>query len=152
MLCSPSSFTITATLFMSGRLSSRLISVVFPLPRKPVTMLTGMRPASGSRVSDSVCARTLDIHFENVETAPETVDAIDDPFLVPPDVVDLDRAGGRHLRRAGDEVSDLLRLVRVGRVERAHPAVEESAEVDRVGAIRRRDRLVLVHVVRAVAA
>src|SRR5688572_1027135 len=116
MLCSPSSFTITATLFMSGRLSSRLISVVFPLPRKPVTMLTGRRPAIGSRVSDSVCARTLGIHFQDVQAARKPVDAVDDPFLVDPHVVDLDRAGGRHLRRAGNEIGDLLRLVRIRRV------------------------------------
>src|SRR5215213_6488411 len=119
MLCSPSSFTMTATLFMSGRLSSRLMSVVLPLPRKPVTMLTGMRPASGSRVRDSVCARTLDIHLEDIQPACETIDAINDPILVDPDVVDLDRAGGRHLGCAGDEVRDLLRLKWIRRVVRA---------------------------------
>src|SRR3954470_13388117 len=104
MLCSPNSFTMTATRFMSGRLSSRLMSVVLPLPRKPVTMLTGIRPASASRpcASGSVCRFTKahdgknegtwqrsfptpsllsDIHLEDVQPAREPVDCIDDAAL-----------------------------------------------------------------------
>src|SRR5688572_24244070 len=104
MLCSPSSFTMTATRFMSGRLSSRLISVVLPLPRKPVTMLTGIRPASGSR--SPLMSVSSDVHLEDIETAGEAVHRIDDPALVDPDIVDLYRAGRRHLVRAGNVVSD----------------------------------------------
>src|ERR1043165_9650860 len=129
MLCSPNSFTITATRFISGRLSRRLMSVVLPLPRKPVTTLTGRRPASGSRpAAASSCARTLGIHFKNIETACKPIDAINDPVFVHPHVVDLDRAGGRHLGRTGDEISDFLRLERIRRVENAQATVAERAE------------------------
>src|SRR5689334_811875 len=133
MLCSPSSLTITATLFMSGRFRSLLMSVVLPLPRKPVTMLTGMRPASGSRPFAAGSVRrfmrmafkptpiptfplrgkeslfpppqgegqggggVLHIHLENIETAREAIDGVDDAALVHPHVVDLHRAGRREL-------------------------------------------------------
>src|SRR5688572_21953579 len=125
MLCSPSSFTITATRFISGRLSSRLMSVVLPLPKKPVTMLTGMRPASGSR--SPLMTGPSDVHFEDVETACEAVHRVDNPALVDPHVVDLNRAGGRHFRCAGNVVRDFLRLIGVGRVVGANAAVEKRA-------------------------
>src|SRR6478672_1394651 len=70
MLCSPSSFTMTATRFMSGRLRSRLMSVVLPLPRKPVTMLTGMRPASGSRACAEGSVRRSMLLYGKDQTHP----------------------------------------------------------------------------------
>src|SRR5581483_6302742 len=52
MPTSPSSFTITAVSPSAGCSSSREISVVLPLPRKPVTTTTGSFDASGKRAHE----------------------------------------------------------------------------------------------------
>src|SRR5690606_27124608 len=108
--CSPNSLTMTATRFMSGRFSSLLISVVLPLPRNPVTTLTGNFPESASSIALRLRS---DVHLEDVEAAGETVHRVDQAVLVHPDVVDLDRALRRQLGGARHVVGHFLRLVGV---------------------------------------
>ena len=57
------SFTMTATRFISGFFSSRLMSVVLPLPRKPVITVIGMRPRRRSR---PLLVAAIALPFQNV--------------------------------------------------------------------------------------
>src|SRR5580704_15584595 len=174
MPISPNSLTTTAVLAPSGRASNSRIKVVLPAPRKPVTTVTGMRaprgrrcrrpnglaslPTKGSDTGLQLVHRTTkhtgvpvkdsEIHFHRVEPAGVAVDGIDDGAVVDEHVVDLAGAGRgvRHLRH---EIGDFLRLVRVGDVEGAQPAIEEGAEHDLVRLPAMRLRQILPQVMRA---
>src|SRR6516164_8131573 len=173
----PNSLTTTAVPAPCAVARKRRTSVVFPAPRNPVTMVTGMRaprarlslrpnePASreGKRSSNAppgtlpalaIMLRGLGskIHFQNVEPADVAVDGVDDLALVDEYVVELNGTGRRHGRRRRDEHPHFLRLVRIGNVVGAQPPVEEGAEHDLIGLPCCRQRHVLVNVVRPKAA
>src|SRR5947199_119208 len=75
-----------------------------------------------------------------------------DTGLVDKDVVELAGAGRRAARRFGHEIGDLARLVRVGDIEGAQPAVEEGAEYHLVRLPAVILRQVLPQIVRPIAA
>src|SRR5258705_13084598 len=89
----------------------------------------------------------LEIHFQRVYAAGETIDGIDDAAVVDKNIVELDGARARHCRRTWHEIRDFLRLVWIGEIVRPQPAVEESAENDGVGTVGSRNRQVFVQVV-----
>ncbi len=49
-LTSPNSFTITATRWLCSEVNIRFSRVVFPAPRKPVRIVTGVRVCNGSPI------------------------------------------------------------------------------------------------------
>src|SRR5258706_9193982 len=89
----------------------------------------------------------LEIHFQRVYAAGETIDGIDDATVVDKNIVELDGARARHCRGTWHEIRDFLRLVRIGEIIRAQTAVEERAENDGVGTVGSRNRQVFVQVV-----
>src|SRR5215813_14775196 len=98
------------------------------------------------------CSPSSDLGFEYVQPAGKSVDRIHHAALVHPDVVDLDRSYPGHGRSAGHEIGDLPRLVRIRNIEGAHAAAKECGEYRVLRAVGGRHGLILVHVVRAVAA
>src|SRR5207244_13133711 len=87
-----------------------------PLPPPPTlfpyTTLFRSRPASQR-------------HLENVEPAGVAVHRVDDAPLVDINIVQLDRAGRRARRRAGNEVGDLPRLEWIANVVRSEEHTSE---------------------------
>src|SRR5438132_11365400 len=162
MPISPYSLTTTAVPAPSGLSSSARIRVVFPEPRKPVTTVTGSRgprerfrrrpKGSASLPAKGAPEPRSEVHLKRIEPSDMTVYGINDRALIDEYVVDLYRPGRRALGRCGDEIADLLRLVGVGRVVGAQPAVEEGPEHDAVRFPRVRLWHVFVEIVRAVAA
>src|SRR5215472_12206070 len=162
MPTSPYSLTTTAVPAPSASPSSALIRVVLPEPRKPVTATTGSRgprgrfcrrPKSGaSDPANGSPGAPSEVHLKSIKPSDVPIDRIDDTALVGEYVVYLDRSGRGALRRSRDKVADFLRLIGVGRVEGAQPAIEEGGENDAVGLPRIRLWQVFVEVVRAIAA
>src|SRR6516164_6958919 len=161
MPISPYSLTTTAVLAPSGLSSSARIRVVLPEPRNPVTTTTGSRAprarfcrrpkGDASLPPKRVSGPVSELHFERVEPTDMAVDRIDHLALVDEHVVDLDRPARRSRRRLGDEIPDLLRLIRVRGVVGAQPAVEIGPQDDAVGLPGVRLGQVLIEVVGAIA-
>src|SRR5262249_37794800 len=91
-------------------------------------------------------------HFQDVQASGRSLRRIDGPVLVHIDVVHLGRAEPRARDRGGDVRRDLRRPEGIVDVVDADARVEEGAENDPVGSERGRDGIVLMDVVRAVAA
>lgn len=97
---SPNSLTITAVFRPASLARNLLIKVVFPEPRKPVTIVTGMRPAPGREtIRTGGCAFSMNgfcfrskIHIEYIKTALVPVDGVDDLAFVDEYVVQLNRS------------------------------------------------------------
>src|SRR4051794_35667960 len=99
MPTSPYSLIMTAVLAACGVLNNAFSKVVFPLPRKPVMTVSGMRLRKWSRptLSTAISCR-LEVHFQRVQAPCESVDCEYDAAVVDEDVVELDSSGARHLR------------------------------------------------------
>src|SRR6266851_3847332 len=161
MPISPYSLTTTAVLAACGLSSSARIKVVLPEPRKPVTTTTGSRGPRGRfwrRPKSAECFPAnsspdapSEIHLKRVEPSDMAIHGVDNGTLVDEHVVYLDRPGRRALGSCRDKIADFLRLVGVGGVVGAQPAVEEGGEDDPIGLPSVGLRQVLIKVVRAIA-
>src|ERR1700756_5347040 len=67
MLISPNSLTITASFLPCCSLRIRLMSVVLPEPRKPVTTVAGMRVSAFAPLAGTLVKRTPHLIPEEVE-------------------------------------------------------------------------------------
>src|SRR6185437_14781171 len=93
-----------------------------------------------------------EIHLQRIETAGVAVDGVNDLAFIYEDIVELYRACRRAFRWRWHEGADFLWLVRIGNVVCAQAPVEERAEHDLVGLPRRRQRHILVDIMRAESA
>src|ERR1051326_3738656 len=89
-------------------------------------------PKSSSSASSSISSLIVgsELHLEDVEASDDPVHRVDDAPLVDVDVVDLDRLGGRLLRRRREEPRDFFRLERIADVEGAQAPVEKRARAE----------------------
>ena len=90
MPISPSSFTITAVSPMPGWPRRLAISVVLPLPRKPVTSATGSLPSAAKGVHEAGVERVEGSAGEALRLDPQHAKVVDDgrPALAVPQDVD----------------------------------------------------------------
>src|SRR5712691_11161160 len=78
MPISPISFTITAVSHMAGWRSTLAISVVLPLPRKPVTRATGSLPSAAKGPHETGVERVEAPAGEPLRLHPEHAQVVDD--------------------------------------------------------------------------
>src|SRR2546421_421897 len=78
MPISPISFTITAVSPMAGWPSRLAISVVLPLPRKPVTSATGSLPSAAKCVHETGVERVKGSAGEALRLHPQHAEVVDD--------------------------------------------------------------------------